>query len=330
MNQTSTERFIIFIVSIACFGLSIENILVGWEFWVPPLIVIGAIFLWVMHVSNSPEYKFRKIAYLIYAMLIVFYHGVHESSFYDIAIVAVFAMLIYSFLDDAYMMNLFMLEYFIVLAIQIFLAHKGNRIVFDAINVSRVILYMCIVILAYLSCVKAIKDRLKIWQSVIEKDERIEAVDADMEDFLSNISHELRTPVNVVLGMSEMLIKKNDGDEAFSIKEAGTRLAYQIEDIQDYTECKRDKIILEEDEYMSTSLINDVVQGFRFFENGKNLELIVDMDPKVPIKMRGDVKKLHKIFRHLLENAIKFTRKGGIYVKLFSEDTDYGVIFVSK
>ncbi len=325
MNQTSTERFIIFIVSIACFGLSIENILVGWEFWVPPLIVIGAISLWVMHVSNSPEYKFRKIAYLIYAMLIVFYHGVHESSFYDIAIVAVFAMLIYSFLDDAYMMNLFMLEYFIVLAIQIFLAHKGNRIVFDAINVSRVILYMCIVILAYLSCVKAIKDRLKIWQSVIEKDERIEAVDADMEDFLSNISHELRTPVNVVLGMSEMLIKKNAGDEAFSIKEAGTRLAYQIEDIQDYTECKRDKIILEEDEYTSTSLINDVVQGFRFFENGKNLELIVDMDPKVPTKMRGDVKKLHKIFRHLLENAIKFTRKGGIYVKLFSEDTDYGV-----
>ena len=79
-----------------------------------------------------------------------------------------------------------------------------------------------------------------------------------MEDFLSNISHELRTPVNVVNGMSDLLIKRNAGDEAYSIKDAGIRLAYQIEDIQDYTECKRKKFLLEEEDYMSTSLINDV------------------------------------------------------------------------
>ena len=87
--------------------------------------------------------------------------------------------------------------------------------------------------------------------------------DANMEDFLSNISHELRTPVNVVNGMSDLLDKKGVGAEAASIKNAGIRLAYQIEDIQDYTECKRNSIFLEEDDYMSTSLINDVVMSFR-------------------------------------------------------------------
>ncbi len=125
--------------------------------------------------------------------------------------------------------------------------------------------------------------------------------------------------------MSQIQIKKNLGEEAYSIKNAGTRLAYQIEDIQDYTECKRQKVILEEDDYLSTSLINDVVNSFRLYENDKKLELIVDINPKVPTKMRGDVKKLHKIFRHLLENALKFTRRGGIYIRIFSEDTDYGV-----
>jgi signal transduction histidine kinase len=177
----------------------------------------------------------------------------------------------------------------------------------------------------YYCCTKAIDNRQEMMQSDSEKERRIESVDMDMEDFLTNISHELRTPVNVVNGMSEMLIKKNVGNEAYSIKNAGIRLAYQIEDIQDYTECKREKVILEEDEYMSTSLLNDVVVGFRFLNNEKNLEMIVDMDPKVPSKMLGDVKKIHKIFRHLLENAIKFTRKGGIYVKVFTENTDYGV-----
>ena len=84
-------------------------------------------------------------------------------------------------------------------------------------------------------------------------------------------------------------------------------------------------IFIEEDDYMSTSLINDVVTFFRMNDNTADLELVVDLDPKVPTMMRGDIKKLHKVFRHLLENAIKFTKVGGIFVRMFAEDTDYGV-----
>ena len=325
MNQTNNERFIILLVSLACIGISVESLLMGWELWVPPLLVLGAIFLWGMHITGNPEYNVRKVGYFFYAMFLVFFHGVHESSFNDIVIVIVFVMVVYSLLDSVYMMNLFLAEYFIVLIIQLFLALNVEKIIFDVLIISRLVLYNIIVLLVYFSSVRAIGDRLERKLSEEEKDACIEAVDADMEDFLSNISHELRTPVNVVLGMSQMLIKKAVGDEASSIRDAGMRLAYQIEDIQDYTECKREKVILEEDDYMSTSLINDVVVGFRLLENTKKLELIVDMDPMVPSKMRGDVKKLHKIFRHLLENALKFTRKGGVYVRLFSEDTDYGV-----
>ncbi len=325
MNQNTNERFTILLISLTCMGLTVESILLGWEFWVPPLIIAGAIGLWVMDITKNPDYKVRKVAYLFYAMLAVFYHGVHAESFLDIAIVIVLVMVAYSFFGDAYMINIFFAEYLVVFCIQMYLAIKGREVAFDALDISRTILHVIIVILVYLSCVRLIDDRNEMMFSIREKDDRIEAVDADMEDFLSNISHELRTPVNVVLGMSEMQLKKQLGEEAFSIKNAGTRLAYQIEDIQDYTECKRGKVILEEDDYMSTSLINDVVTGFRLWENEKKLELIVDIDPKVPTKMRGDVKKIHKIFRHLLENAIKFTRKGGIYVRVYTESTDYGV-----
>ncbi len=65
--------------------------------------------------------------------------------------------------------------------------------------------------------------------------------------------------------------------------------------------------------------------SFRLFDNNNELELVVDIEPTVPIKMRGDIKKLHKIFRHLLENAVKFTRKGGIFARMYTEETEYGV-----
>ncbi len=327
MTSTNNERFILLLVSLGGIGLSIESVLLHWEFWVPPIIILGIISIWAMNITGNPEYKVRKVAYFAYTMLIIFYHGVHRTSYYDVALVMVFALTVMSFMDDVYMMNLLLAEYFIMFFVQIFfLARKGDAaITLDVINVSRILLYLVIVFAVFFCCIKAINDRAERRLSEEEKTNRIEAVDADMEDFLSNISHELRTPVNVVLGMSEMQIKKKLGEEAFSIRNAGTRLAYQIEDIQDYTECKRNKCILEEDEYMSTSLINDVVMNFRLLDNDRNLELIVDLDPKVPTKMRGDVKKLHKIFRHLLENALKFTRKGGIYVKMFAEEKDYGI-----
>ena len=325
MNSRNNERFVILIISIVCVGLSIENLILGWEFWVPPLLMIGVVGLWAQRITDYPEYSIRQAADLIFGMLMIFYHGVHKTSFFDVALVVSLALAVFTLFSKTYMLHLIFAEYWAIFAIQLNLAIRYNTIVFNALNVSTVLLHVISVILIYFICVRVVRDRIEMTLRVAEKESRINAVDADMEDFLSNISHELRTPVNVVLGMSEIQLKKNPGKEAFSIRQAGNRLAYQIEDIQDYTECKRDSIILEEDIYTCTSLLNDAVIEYRMLENDKKLELIVDIDPKVPLKMRGDSKKLQKIFRHLLENAVKFTRKGGIYVRVYAEDTDYGV-----
>ncbi len=325
MDQKKNERLLLMLISPGGLGLAAVSILMGWEFWVPPLIVIATVGLWIMQIMGQPSSGIRKVCYFIYAVLAIFYHGVHETSLFDIAVVIVYALAVFSFVNSIYMLNTFLTEFFILLFTQLFLAISHSTYDFNRLDNAKIILHVSVVLLVYFCCVRIVKDRAERMQSEVEKDERIETVDADMEDFLTNISHELRTPVNVVNGMSEMLMKKDVGEEAVSIKTAGMRLAYQIEDIQDYTECKRNKVILEENDYMSTSLINDVVTSFRLLENEKNLELVVDMDPMVPTKMYGDIKKIHKIFRHLLENAVKFTRRGGIYVKMFAEETDYGV-----
>ncbi|MCR4792914.1 MAG: response regulator [Lachnospiraceae bacterium] len=325
MKGNKNEKFIILLVSLACIGLTVESIVMSWEFWVPPLILIGTVSLWVMNLSGKPSYELRIVYYLIYAMLALFFHGVHDTSFFDVALVVTLVMIAYSFFDRIIMIHLFFIEYIIIMVIQFRLVLTGDVMEFDTLTISRVILHFMIVLLVYNVSIRSIRNREEEEIVEKEKDEMLESVDADMEDFLSNISHELRTPVNVVNGMSEILMKKNIGPEILSVKDAGVMLAYQIEDIQDYTECKRNKIILEEEEYMSISLINDVVMGFRLGSNDKKLELVVDIDPAVPAVLKGDVKKLHKIFRHLLINAIKFTKQGGVYIRLYSEKTDYGI-----
>ncbi len=318
------ENFIILLVSLACIGLTVESIVMGWEFWVPPLLVIGTTALWVVNISGKPEFEFRKVYYIIYAMLATFFHGVHGTSLFDISIVVILVMIAFSFFHQAYMMHLMLAEYVALLLLQIFYVTGVATVLADPLTISRTILHITVVVLTYSCCLKLISNGRDLFATLREKERRIKQVDEDMEDFLSNISHELRTPVNVVNGMSDLMIKNNVGSEAYSVKDAGIRLAYQIEDIQDYTECKRKNMLLEEEEYMSTSLINDVVSSFRLLDND-NLELVVDLAPSVPTKMRGDIKKLHKIFRHLMENAVKFTHTGGIYIKMYAEETDYGV-----
>ena len=324
-DREKKEKLLVLITTIGGLTLIIESFIRGWEFWVPPIILIGLVFCWVMSISDKPAYEIRIVIYLVLVMFGLFFRGVHSTGYMDLAIWFAFVMLTYSLLNHIYMMNLLVLEYFTVTFLQLILVTAGFIQAEDGFLLSRSVFHAIFVLFIYYLCVMLIDERLEGERKDRENRKRIEASDMDMEDFLSNISHELRTPVNVVNGMSDLLIKRNIGFEAESIKTAGIRLAYQIEDIQDYTECKRGKVILEEEDYLSTSLINDVVTSFRLNDNSKELELIVDLDARVPTKMRGDIKKLHKMFRHLLENAVKFTKRGGIYVRMFTEKTDYGV-----
>ncbi|MCR4807123.1 MAG: response regulator [Lachnospiraceae bacterium] len=324
MDQRNNEKFILIVSTLLSVGLIIEIMIMGWEFWVVPIIIMGIYSLWTICLSERIDHVSRRYFYIGYSVIQLFYHGVHRSSLFDVSISIVIIMLIFSILNNVRTMSIFLGEYFLIMLLYLLNIPVG-RLVLDRAEISRLLLHTELVLVAYYINVRMINERLDHEEENRIKEERVELNDAGMEDFLSNISHELRTPVNVVNGMSDLLIKRCMGFEADSIKSAGVRLAYQIEDIQDYTECKRGDIFLEEDSYMATSLINDVVTSFTLNENEDDLELVVDLDPDTPAVMRGDVKKLHKIFRHLLENAVKFTPEGGIYVKMYTEKADYGV-----
>lgn len=326
MKQSSrTQVFLIIILSVASVGLMIESIIMRWEFWMPPLILIGVVLLWAVHTVQYGSERQREAFYLAFAMFAAFFHGVHSSSFFDVVVISMLLLITFSILNRTVFLNLLFIEYIIILLIQIALEARYREFELDDLNISRMIMHIAVEICVFIVCRHIIFENSAYERKIQSEEDQMKENARDMDDFLSNVSHELRTPVNVVNGMSALVLKNNASNEINAIRDAGIKLSRQIEDIQDYTEIMRGDILLENENYMVVSLINDIIAGLQLKERRYELEFVVDISPDIPSLMRGDVKKLSKIIKSLLNNAMKFTRKGGIYLKLFTVKKEYGV-----
>ncbi len=324
-NRTGIHTKIIIILTICIVDVTIESALQKWEFWVPPLLVFGMITLWVMHLSQYSRESMRENVILMLSFATAIFHGIHNSCFFDIAIANVLLTVALSLLGSVTVLNFTLIQYGLVLFVQIILAAYYHTVELNLLNISKVVLHAIVVLSVHYVCRWIMIDRKRLLE-VIEGDEKMMQNSlSDMDDFLVNISHELRTPVNVVNGISSLILKNETTEDVLAIRDAGLRLSRQIEDIQDYTEIKNGNVYIEKDKYMITSLVNDVLSNYIIREGKEKLEMVIDLDPKVPISMKGDIKKLHKMLRHLIDNAVKFTNKGGIYVKISSTKREYGV-----
>jgi CheY-like chemotaxis protein len=125
--------------------------------------------------------------------------------------------------------------------------------------------------------------------------------------------------------LSELILRKEEREDIASISDAGARLAHQIEDIQDYSEIQRKNVILENERYMITSVLVDLIGKFRAVSVRTGLDYIVDLDPAVPAVLKGDAGKITKIMEHLLNNAFKFTRLGGARLRIYAMKKEYGI-----
>ncbi len=330
MNDDTTQNdrlhnIVLIIISVACLGAIIESITQGWEFWVPPLMLIGLGAGWIIHVTHYGKSALREHYYLIFCMLVSFFHGIHETSFFDVVVISMLLMLTITLFGRREYLILILIEFFVLMFIQIILALDGKTFSFDALNISRIILHVFVEVCAYRVLSVIIRKSAQNEETINRQNTEKECTKLEMEDFLVNISHELRTPVNVINGLSSLILKKEEREDVQAIREAGGRLARQIEDIQDYSEIQRGDVVLEKDKYMIISLLNDIIVEFRTRDNKKNLELIVDIDPNVPCTLMGDSHKLKKILHHLLSNAYKFTKRGGVYLRVYGTTRDYGI-----
>lgn len=145
--------------------------------------------------------------------------------------------------------------------------------------------------------------------------------------FIANISHEIRTPINTILGMDEMILRE-DGtgvpkpyymsmiNYALDIRRATESLLGLVNDVLDLSKIESGKMNLVEQDYDTAELLRAITSMIRVKSDEKALKFTVSVDENVPKKLYGDMGKIKQVVLNLLTNAVKYTEKGGFELKL--------------
>lgn len=142
--------------------------------------------------------------------------------------------------------------------------------------------------------------------------------------FLANMSHEIRTPINAILGMDTMILRECNDNEileyAGNIQSASQTLLSLINDILDFSKIETGKLELVAGDYALSSLINDVYHMLISKAKEKGLALNVESNKNLPAKLYGDEVRIRQIIVNILNNAIKYTKKGSVTLTVGMSD----------
>jgi CheY-like chemotaxis protein/HAMP domain-containing protein len=169
-----------------------------------------------------------------------------------------------------------------------------------------------------------------------KKARELEITNRYKSEFLANMSHELRTPLNSLLLLSQSLMENKVGNltaqqvqSASIIFNSGNDLLNLINDILDLSKIESGKMSIFPAEVSMKSIETSIRDYFSHVAEGKELEFDINIDKSVPDTIISDEQKLHQVLRNIVSNAIKFTEKGGVYVRAYVSNDDQDSLTIS-
>ena len=327
-EQTSKHLLLAVIITVFSGVLDLVTLAMSWELWMIPLIGAGCLSVWLLHIGKIGSDSAYEALCAGLMLLEFFFFGVHEDSLFDIPSVACVIILALFMLNKKWILYA-LVGLYILLLLYHALALGAISWQLSFQEGLRLALGAAVTLGGAALAVYWIKQRSiqKKWYDHMLTE--LETAGRQNASFLSNVSHELRTPINMVIGISEVaLVKRLAPDireDMNSIKLAGKRLSNQINNMLDYTEIIEGTLTPAREEYMITSVLNDVITMTALQSNRQHLEIVFDIDPKVPAVLVGDAEKISHVLKILVENSIKFTEEGGVNVRIGYRPESYGV-----
>ena len=152
--------------------------------------------------------------------------------------------------------------------------------------------------------------------------------------FLAKMSHEVRTPMNAIIGMIDLTLdtplNEEQKDNLKVAKDAADNLLSLINDILDLSRAQAGKVVIEEIEINVPDIVKNVCKGLMVMARNKGVDVVWSIDPEIPRLLIGDPVRLRQVIVNLVNNAIKFTHKGKVLVNVKKKsltDKDCELVF---
>ena len=327
MNTKKVERIIVIAYSAYTLAMSVAATVLQWPAWITPTIIGIMLISWMAYIKEWKDYRTRAFLFSGSTLITFTLYAFMSDSFPSIMITFTTVVIMLGLLGVPRLVYLEM-----GFCLIIFLYHllfKQSIPLETGMDKYRLFVQLASVFIAEIGAHYLVKRNGEMNREMQEVIEELKVAERSKTDFMANISHEIRTPVNTVCGMSEMILREDIAEDVrentFNIQAAGRNLLSLISDVLDFSELEYGKMELVEEPYNLTSTINDVINMAIAQIGSKKLELIVDCDAKIPYTLLGDEQKIRRVILSFVNNAIKFTPAGCITLIFSARQEEYGI-----
>jgi len=179
-----------------------------------------------------------------------------------------------------------------------------------------------------------ITERMRAHEMILQAKLVAEEANNAKSVFLAKMSHEVRTPMNAIIGMIDLTLDtaltEEQRDNLKVAKDAADNLLGLINDILDLSRAQAGKVVIEEIEINVPDIVKNVCKGLMVLARNKGVDVVWSIDPGIPRLLIGDPVRLRQVMVNLINNAIKFTNKGRVQVNVTQKaltDKDCEVVF---
>ena len=319
------ETFILLMFTIYQIGAMVSFYMYHWSEWIP-LVMAAAIGInWVVFFMKKVSPKGRRAIYVTLVELCIVLYGFQVEDTTLLTAIFIATVVITGLLGDVELLFITDAALILIVVNRIF----GHELGSSFVEIYQNILHVANIIVIDFVIHFWVNQRNKNEERIMGVIEELKEAERSKDDFLANVSHEIRTPINTICGMSEVALYEDDPAKVRSnlraIQAAGRNLTSVVVDILDFSELQSGKMTIENEVYNIASTLNDVINMSMALKDKKPIELVVDCDAGLPSGLYGDEKKIRRVIMNFVSNALKFTSEGSVKISISGRKEVYGL-----